>query len=164
MQYKDFFRHVEKRAKNKQKEDEKETKIRKAAEKLAEKYDVSSVKALQVIQKRLSGDPTSQILEWKKAENQKQSETKKSVDSVISRLKDETSAPSVGDKVKIEFNEDARGSLTPRQEELNGSKGKVAVRDPFSKGSQRARYTVDLTDSEKGTVNNLTPGEVTKIE
>jgi len=125
MQYKDFFRHVEERAKNKQKEEKKETKIRKAAEKLAEKYDVSSVKALQVIQKRLS---------------------------------------SVGDKVKIEFNEDARGSLTPRQEELNGSKGKIAVRDPFSKGSQRARYTVDLIDSEKGTVNNLTPGEVTKIE
>jgi len=66
----------------------------------------------------------------------------------------------------VKFNETARGHLTPFQKQVDGSEGVVRVRDPFSHGSQRSRYSVELTDvkvTEQGDthmLHNLLPGEV----
>lgn len=166
MKYKDFFRHVERKIQEQEKSKTQEERLSVLSEKLANRFNISSVEALKMIQEKLSDGPQNVLKEWKQKVKEAPKKRKKSVDSVIERLKDESNAPSVGDKVKIEFDESARGNLTPKQEELNGKKGEVKIRDPFSKGSQRARYTVELFDSEIDeaglplTVNNLTPGEV----
>lgn len=159
MKYRDFFSHIEKRAKKQKRAEEK---LRKASEKLAERLDISTVEALSRIQNRLAEDPQSVLQEWREAKKEAPRRRKQSVDNVIERLKDEADAPSVGDKVEIQFNEEARGYLTPQQKELNGQKGEVKVRDPFSSGSQRSRYTVEVIGEggEPHTVHNLTPGEV----
>ena len=110
-------------------------------------------------------DPRSLISEWMQKVEEAPKERKKSVDRVIERLKDESDAPSVGDEVKIDFNETSRPALTPQQEEIDGSTGTVRVRDPFSKGSQRARYTVEVQqDGKPKMIHNLTPGEVKVVE
>lgn len=162
--YKDFFKHVEQSAKKEERERSREETLRRVSEKLAERLGTSPVQALQMVQEKLSSSPKKAINEWMEASSKKKSKRKKSVDKVVGRLKDEADAPSVGDKVRIEYD---REPLTPSQEKINGSEGKVAVRDPFSKGSQRARYTVEITSPEEDmppTVNNLLPGEVVPVE
>ena len=164
MNYRDYFRHIEESAKQKESERSTEKRLEEVADQLAERFGVSPVRALRIVQERLSEGPTKTLREWMEAKEDKTKETKKSVDSVIRRLKDEADAPSVGDTVKVQFDEGGRGTLTPRQEEINGSEGVVKIRDPFSRGSQRARYTVEITETdEPQTVNNLTPGEVTRV-
>jgi hypothetical protein len=164
MKYRDFFRHIQQSAKKEQSERSTEERLAEIADRLAEQFGVSPVRALRVVQERLSEGPTETLREWMEAKEDKTKQTKKSVDSVIRRLKDEANAPSVGDTVKVQFDEEARGTLTPRQEEINGAKGVVKIRDPFSRGSQRARYTVEIAETdEPQTVNNLTPGEVTRV-
>lgn len=170
MQYKDFFRHLEEKAERQKQSTFQKRRLSVLSEKLAERFDISSVEALRVIQEKLSESPRDVLREWRQKVNEAPKKRKDSVDSVIERLKDESDAPSVGDRVKVEFNKDARGNLTPKQEELNGKKGEVKIRDPFSKGSQRARYTVEIFESELDenglplTVNNLTPGEVKPLD
>lgn len=110
-------------------------------------------------------DPVTLIREWMRKVENASKKRKESVDQVVDRLKDEANAPSVGDKVKIQFNKSSRSSLTPDQKEINGSKGTVKVRDPFSVGSQRARYTVEVTQNgNPKMIHNLTPGEVKRID
>mgnify|MGYP006433030079 FL=1 len=103
-------------------------------------------------------DPRALIVEWMKQVDEATEERKESVDYIIERLKDKANAPSVGDEVVIEFD---RETLMPDQEEINGSKGTVKIRDGFSKGSQMARYTVEVMQGgEPKLIHNLTPGEV----
>lgn len=150
MEYRDFFRHIEKRV---EKRKRKESRLRAVSQRLAEKLDVSQLEALSKLQNR------PMLREWMEAEKQKDEQFG---DNLIRRLKDKSDAPSVGDTVKVQFNEKARGYLTPQQENINGRKGTVTIRDGFSKGSQRARYTVEVTgeDGQPHTIHNLTPGEV----
>lgn len=160
--YKDFFYHVQRRAQEEKKERSREERLERLSEKLAEKFDVSPVKALQMVQERLEESPKTVLREWMRKVDE--APNKRNVDSVIERLKDEADAPSVGDEVKVKFE---REHLTPRQEELDGSKATVKVRDAFSKGSQRARYTVEVHESETEvpqTINNLTPGEIVPLD
>ena len=160
MKYKDFFQHIERRVEKKNKRRASEDLIRNASEKLAERLNISTVEALSLIQERLDEKPKSVIREWMKAKK----ENKKPLDG--RRLKDKADAPTVGDSVKIQFNEKARGGhLTPQQKKMNGRKGTVKNRDPLSTGSQRARYTVEVV-GEGGNphkIHNLTPGEVKKV-
>lgn len=160
MKYKDFFGHIKRRVEKKNKKRASENLIRDASERLAERLNISAVEALSLIQERVSENPKSVLREWMKAKESKQPSTNGE------RLKDKTNAPGVGDSVKIQFDEKARGGyLTPQQEKMNGRKGTVKIRDPFSAGSQRARYTVEVV-GEGGnphTIHNLTPGEVNPV-
>lgn len=163
MEYRDYFQHIERKIEQQRKEESRKEKVRRLGERLAEELDISSIEALR----KLSSE--SLLQEWMEVKKQKPEKRKKSVDSVIERLKDEADAPSVGDEVKIQFDEEARGHLTPQQENLNGAKGTVRVRDPFRTGSQRARYTVEVhgNETESGepyTIHNLTPGEVVSLD
>jgi len=144
MEYKDFFRHIEEKV-------QKQNRLRKVSKKLSERLEISQVEALSKIQDR------PMLREWMEVEKQASSTSE-----TIQRLKDKANAPSVGDTVEVRFDEEARGHLTPQQKEINGKKGIVEVRDAFSKGSQRARYTVEVTgeDGQPFKIHNLTPGEV----
>lgn len=111
-----------------------------------------------LIEQKQMKDPRALIVEWMKQVDEATEERKESVDYIIERLKDKANAPSVGDEVVIEFD---RETLMPDQEEINGSKGTVKIRDGFSKGSQMARYTVEVMQGgEPKLIHNLTPGEV----
>lgn len=161
MGYRDYFRHIERRVKQKQEEKKRERKIRRAAEKLAERLDTSSVQALSKLQE----SPEIILEHWRREVNEAPEKRERSVQKVMGRLKDEANAPSVGDEVKVEFE---RENMTFQQKEIDGSKGTVKIRDPFSMGSQRATYTVEIHESETEsgmpvTINNLTPGEVVPV-
>lgn len=160
MKYKDFFRHVKRRVERQKRKRESENLIHEASEKLAERLDISTVEALSLIQRRLDENPKSVVKEWMKV--------KESGSEPLDgeRLKDKADAPSVGDPVKVQFNEKARGGhLTPQQKKMNGREGTVKARDSLSTGSQQARYTVEIVgkDGNPHTIHNLTPGEVKKV-
>lgn len=166
--YRDFFHHIEESVDGREKLLEK---LRLVSEKVSKKTDLTPIKALQRIMGAVEkGDPKGVIREWMRKAGDARVERREEVESVIERLKDESNAPDVGDRVRIDFNETARGYLTPRQEQFDGKEGVVKVRDPFSYGSQRSRYTVELSDSvnegngDTRMVHNLLPGEVIRIE
>jgi len=169
--YRDFFRHVEKSVEENSQNESTMEKLRLVSEKVAEKTDLTPIEALRKMTGAVEeGDPKDVIREWMRRAGDVREERREEVEQVISRLKDEANAPDVGDRVQIDFNEISRGYLTPYQEQVDGKEGVVRVRDPFSYGSQRSRYTVELSDSvntEHGNtqmVHNLLPGEVIRIE
>jgi len=99
-------------------------------------------------------DKSKKLMEWTEAGKSKAPD-----EAILDRIKDGANAPSVGDKVKIQFDEQSRGHLTPNQKEINGKSGEVKTRTPFKTGSQFARYSVEIDNSEQ-TVHNLSPSEV----
>lgn len=168
--YRDFYLYE---SKDRQQQDSSSTvnKLREAAEELAERTSLSQVQALEKIKEYLvDGGRREVIREWMRAAGDIREKKREEVEGIVDRLKDEAHAPEVGDRVYIKFNETARGTLTPFQEQVDGSEGVVRVRDPFSYGSQRSRYTVELSDvkvTEQGDthmVHNLLPGEVYPVD
>jgi hypothetical protein len=148
MKYKDFFLHLQER------QNSAESRIEELAEKLSETSDVSVVRALSAIQ-----DSPSVLKEWKEMGSDAEPE------DLLDRIKDSANAPSVGDEVKIQFDEASRGFLTPRQENVNGETGVVKERQEFKTGSQLSRYTVEIKGEEgPHRIHNLTPGEVVPTE
>lgn len=146
MEYKDFFLHLEQKEEARPK-----NRVKELAEMISKKLDISVVQALSEIQ----NSPESVIKEWKKAGSESEPT------GLLDRIKDSADAPSVGDEVKIQFDEASRGFLTPRQESANGETGTVHSRDEFKTGSQLARYTVEIKeDGQLRRIQNLTPGEV----
>lgn len=176
--YKDFFKHVEESVREKEEKNDEERSreekletLRRVGERIAEETDLTPIQALRRITEAAEeGNPTTVITEWMRKAGDAREERREEVEDVIGRLKDEANAPDVGDKVRVEFNETARGYLTPFQQQVNEKEGVVRVRDPFSSGSQRSRYSVELSNSvntEHGDthmVHNLLPGEVIRIE
>ncbi len=99
-------------------------------------------------------DKSKKLMEWTEAGKSKAPD-----EAILDRIKDRANAPSVGDKVKIQFDEQSRGHLTPNQKDIDGKSGEVITRTPFKTGSQFARYSVEIDGSEQ-TVHNLSPSEV----
>lgn len=151
MEYKDFFLNLRERVD--EKESSTENRIKRLAEKVSEKTDVSVVKVLSAI------NSTRLLEEWKEAESEATAK------DLIDRIKDSPDAPSVGEEVKVQFDKASRGFLTPRQEDINGKTGIVKSRQKFKTGSQMGRYTVEVK-KEDGPykVHNLTPAEVTSTD
>lgn len=101
------------------------------------------------------------LMEWTEAGKEKPPD-----EAILDRIKDNAESPSVGDKIKIEFD---RPHLTRRQKELDGAKGTVEIRESFRTGSQYARYSVEIEPSETESgnpqmVHNLNPSEVVPVE
>lgn len=115
------------------------------------------------IQKRAQKErPTTLLSEWMEA-----GKSKPAKKAILDRMKSKANAPSVGDKVKIQFDKQGRGFLTDRQKEIDGAKGTVKIRDALRTGSQFERYTVEIHPSETESgeprrIHNLTPSEVQK--
>ncbi len=113
------------------------------------------------IQKKAEKErPTTLLSEWMEA---KKSEPPRK--AILDRLKTKANAPSVGDEVEIQFDEQGRGYLTDRQQNLNGAKGTVKIRDSLRPGGRHERYTVEIhaSETENGQpqrIHNLTPSEV----
>lgn len=164
--YADFFLYEEESS-----ERTEEDVLREVTEEVANRTGYSQVQVLNRIKEYLVDGGRRQVIrEWMRAAGDARESRREEVDDIVDRLKDEANAPETGDRVRIKFNETARGSLTPFQEQVDGSEGVVRVRDPFSHGSQRSRYTVELSsvkNTEHGDthmVHNLLPGEVTRLD